>query len=254
MSVLDDLATTIAQLATGVGPSVVGIGRHTQGSGVVVGDGRVLTNAHNLRSDTVNVTFADGRAVQGRVAAIDGDGDLAVIEVDTAGAPALTWAEGDALALGRPVFGVAAGRRRGAGHVRPRVGGRPGLPWTGWPAHRRQRRARTARAALLEQCPRRRRGTAHRPQHEPDRRGLLPGPAGGCRAAGPGRRARPGRGPDPPPARRRHRPDHVARRLRRSVGWPTGPASSSVAWMRVVWPPRPASSRATSSCRPAVDR
>ena len=92
MSVLDDLATTIAQLAASVGPSVVGIGRHTRGSGVVVEDGRVLTNAHNLRSDTVNVTFADGRAVQGRVAAIDGDGDLAVIEVDTAGAPALTSA------------------------------------------------------------------------------------------------------------------------------------------------------------------
>ena len=108
MPLLDDLASTISQLAAGVGPSVVGIGRHTRGSGVVVGDGRVLTNAHNLRSDTVNVTFADGRAVQGRVAAVDGDGDLAVIEVDTAGAPALTWADDDALSLGRPVFGVAA--------------------------------------------------------------------------------------------------------------------------------------------------
>jgi len=108
MSVLDDLATTITQLASTVGPSVVGIGRHTRGSGVVVADGRVLTNAHNLRSDTVNVTFADGRAVQGRVVAIDGDGDLAVVEVDTAGTPALPWADDDALALGRPVFGVAA--------------------------------------------------------------------------------------------------------------------------------------------------
>jgi serine protease Do len=94
MSVLDDLGSTISQLAGTAGTSVVGIGRRTRGSGVVIADGKVLTNAHNLRSDTVNVTFAGGRAVQGRVAAVDGDGDLAVIEVDTAGSPPITWSDG----------------------------------------------------------------------------------------------------------------------------------------------------------------
>ncbi|MFL6207162.1 MAG: S1C family serine protease [Acidimicrobiales bacterium] len=75
-------------------PSVVRIGRAPgRGCGIVVGEDRVLTNAHNLRDRTTEVAFADGRAEQGRVAAIDPDGDLVVLEVDTAGAPALPWAD-----------------------------------------------------------------------------------------------------------------------------------------------------------------
>jgi serine protease Do len=114
MSVLDDLGSTISQLAGTAGTSVVGIGRRTRGSGVVIADGKVLTNAHNLRYDTVNVTFAGGRAVQGRVAAVDGDGDLAVIEVDTAGSPPITWSDGTDVSIGRPVFAAAATRNGGA--------------------------------------------------------------------------------------------------------------------------------------------
>ena len=76
-------------------PSVVRIGRAPgRGCGVVVADGHVLTNAHNLRDRTTQVTFADGRSEQGRVAAVDPDGDLIVLEVDTAGAPVLPWADG----------------------------------------------------------------------------------------------------------------------------------------------------------------
>ena len=32
------------------------------GPGVVIADGRVLTNAHNVRGEQVTVTFADGRS------------------------------------------------------------------------------------------------------------------------------------------------------------------------------------------------
>jgi serine protease Do len=75
-------------------PSVVRIGRAPgRGCGVVVADGHVLTNAHNLRDRTTEVTFSDGRADQGRVAAVDPDGDLVVLEVGTAGAPPLVWAD-----------------------------------------------------------------------------------------------------------------------------------------------------------------
>jgi len=59
---------------------------------IVLSNGRVLTNAHNVRSDQVTVTFADGRAAEGRLAGRDIDADLAVIEVDTGGAAALPWA------------------------------------------------------------------------------------------------------------------------------------------------------------------
>src|SRR5947209_16974617 len=92
---LKELETTIRSAAETVGPAVVGLGRGWGlGSGVVVADGRVVTNAHNVRRDEPAVTFADGRTAAGRVAAVDADHDLAVIEVDTAGAPAVEWADG----------------------------------------------------------------------------------------------------------------------------------------------------------------
>ena len=108
MSVIDELQTAIGAVSTKVGPSVVGIGSRLRGSGVILADGKVLTNAHNIRGDEVTITFADGRSVRGRVAGVDVDGDLAVVNVDTAGAAALDWADGSAVAPGSIVFGVAA--------------------------------------------------------------------------------------------------------------------------------------------------
>ena len=108
MSVLEELQSAITSVADKAGTAVVGIGSRQRGSGVVVADGRVVTNAHNVRGDEVTVTFADGRSVRGRLAGIDVDGDLAVINVDTGGARAAAWGEGDALTVGTPVFGGAA--------------------------------------------------------------------------------------------------------------------------------------------------
>jgi serine protease Do len=108
MSALDELSQSITRLAGAVAPSVVGIGSRLRGSGVVVADGQVLTNAHNLRGDEVTVTFADGRSAPGKLAGIDIDGDLAVIAIDTAGAPALAWADGDGPAIGTVIFAAAA--------------------------------------------------------------------------------------------------------------------------------------------------
>ena len=88
-NVLEELSTAVSALAAKVGPSVVGVGR--SGSGVVVGEGQVLTNAHNLHGTEVGVTFADGRRAEGRLAGVDADGDLAVVSVDTAGAAPLSW-------------------------------------------------------------------------------------------------------------------------------------------------------------------
>jgi serine protease Do len=107
MSLLDDLSSAIAAAAAAASPSVVGIGARLRGSGVVVGKDRVLTNVHNIRGEEVTVTFADGRSLRGRVAGTDLDGDLAVIDVDTAGAPALAWADAS-VAVGSVVFGLAA--------------------------------------------------------------------------------------------------------------------------------------------------
>jgi len=111
---LDEIQTGIRQVAEGAGASVVGIGqRWGVGSGVVLGDGRVLTNAHNVRGSQVTVTFADGRTAEGTVAGHDIDADLAVIDVDTGGAPALPWADGSAPGVGTPVFALSNPGGRG---------------------------------------------------------------------------------------------------------------------------------------------
>ena len=108
MSVIEELQTAVGGVAEQVGPSIVGIGRGTRGSGIVIGPGKVITNAHNIRGDEVTVTFADGRSVRGTVAGFDGEGDLAAIDVDTAGATPLEWGDGSALAVGAAVFGAGA--------------------------------------------------------------------------------------------------------------------------------------------------
>jgi S1-C subfamily serine protease len=114
MAILDEIQASIRQLAEGTGSSVVGVGqRWGVGSGIVLGGGRVLTNAHNVRGDQGAITFADGRTAEGRVAGHDMDGDLAVIEVDTGEAQALPWAAGASAGVGTPVFALANPGGRG---------------------------------------------------------------------------------------------------------------------------------------------
>ena len=115
MAVLDELSDAAAQVVTHVGPSVVRIGRGGgRGCGVVVGDGAVATNAHNLRGEETLVTFSDGRQAVATVSATDVDGDLAVLQVDTGSSPAITWST-TAPPIGTVVFVVtraAAGGER----------------------------------------------------------------------------------------------------------------------------------------------
>lgn len=119
MTLLQELSDTAATVAAQLAPSTVAIGRSSRGSGVVVAPGRVLTNAHNLRDRTTQVTFADGRVEQGRVLAADVGADLAVLEVDTGEAPGVTWAD-EVPGLGAAVFALArsaAGERLTVGFV-----------------------------------------------------------------------------------------------------------------------------------------
>jgi serine protease Do len=118
MSALEDLAAALRGVHDRAASGVVGIGRGVRGSGVVIADGRVLTTAHNLRGDEVTVTFRDGRSTRGTVRGVDGDGDLAVIDVDTSGASAVAWADGE-LGVGDVVFGLGA---TGGGPARVTVG------------------------------------------------------------------------------------------------------------------------------------
>jgi len=110
-TVAEELSRSVADVTARVTPSVVGVG--AGGSGVVVGAGLVVTNAHNLRREDVVVTFADGRRADGRPAGVDVDGDLAVVSVDTGDAPALSVA-GATVHMGDAVLALANPGGRGA--------------------------------------------------------------------------------------------------------------------------------------------
>jgi serine protease Do len=113
VTTLDDVRDRIVSLSDRVGTAVVGIGhRWAVGSGVVIGPNRVLTNAHNLRRDSVTVTFSDGRSATGTPAGIDVDGDVAVLDVDTGDVEPLPW-NAETVGIGTPVFALANPGGRG---------------------------------------------------------------------------------------------------------------------------------------------
>jgi serine protease Do len=111
-TILSQLAAETRALADRVGGGVVAVeGGWRPSSGVIAADGLVLTNAHNVHDEAVSITFADGRVAEGTVAGVDGDGDLAVIRVDTTGASAMPWGPDAGPSVGDAVFAVAAGLR-----------------------------------------------------------------------------------------------------------------------------------------------
>jgi serine protease Do len=115
MTALEELGAAIRAIAEQIGPATVGIGnRWRGGSGIVIEDGKVLTNAHNLHGDEIRVLFADGREADGSVLGADLDGDLAVIRADTSGVTAIAWADDTALELGTPVIALGNPGGRGA--------------------------------------------------------------------------------------------------------------------------------------------
>ena len=106
---LSQLEEAAGRAADRVGSATVAIGRAPRGSGVVIAADRVVTNAHNLRDRTTQVTFTD-RSDQAAVVAVDAASDLAVLEVPTQGIEPLTWADA-APGVGAAVFAVARGAR-----------------------------------------------------------------------------------------------------------------------------------------------
>jgi serine protease Do len=115
MTMVSEIQATIAGAAEQIGPSVAGLGRGWHGgSGVVIQDGFVLTAAHNLKGDEATVTFGDGRREGARLSGVDAIRDLAVLETDTAGLPAVEWApEPSTATVGTPVVALANPGGRG---------------------------------------------------------------------------------------------------------------------------------------------
>ncbi|WP_084442323.1 DegQ family serine endoprotease [Termitidicoccus mucosus] len=78
------------------------------GSGVVVSaDGYVVTNSHVVTgADVIKVSFNDGRELSAKVIGTDPKSDLAVIKVDAADLPAITFADSDQLEVGDRVLAI----------------------------------------------------------------------------------------------------------------------------------------------------
>jgi serine protease Do len=115
MEVLQQFQSAVEGIVERVGPAVVGVGGEwSLGSGVVVADGQVLTNAHNVRGDAATVTFGGGRSEPGRVVGIDPDGDVAALAVDTAGVLPVEWpSDAGSVRVGTPIFALANPGGRG---------------------------------------------------------------------------------------------------------------------------------------------
>lgn len=106
-ALLEEMGATLRETAAKVGPKVVGVGnRGGVGSGVVIGEGQILTNAHNLSGNGIKVSFHDERSTEGDVLGVDIDGDLAVIAAPTDGIEPVAWSKME-IAPGLPLIGVA---------------------------------------------------------------------------------------------------------------------------------------------------
>ena len=114
MSTIVDYQEAIEQAVARVGPAVVGFGAGWgRGSGLVVAPGRILTTAHNLRSEEVAVTFPGGRRESGRVTGVDHELDLAAVSAETGAVEPVEWdPAGAAPGIGTAViaFGNPGGR------------------------------------------------------------------------------------------------------------------------------------------------
>ena len=112
---LEEIGQALRDVADDVGPSVVGIGqRWGVGSGVLVGGGRVVTNAHNVRREEVTVTLSDGETVTGEVVGADVDRDLAVVAIPNGASAGIQWApEAASVVIGSPIYALSNPGGRG---------------------------------------------------------------------------------------------------------------------------------------------
>ncbi len=107
---LDAMSKAAQAVADKTAGTVVRVGQGRRGgSGVVVAEGRILTNAHNIHDDVTSVRTIDGRVLEATVAGVDVDGDLAVLEAKIDG-PVLPFSDAT-VSIGLPVFAVGVAHR-----------------------------------------------------------------------------------------------------------------------------------------------
>jgi S1-C subfamily serine protease len=109
---LSELSTQLAEAVETGGQAVVAVHGRPQipSSGILWQDGVVVTSDHTLKRDEdLTLTLADGRNIPATLAGRDGGTDLAVLKIESTGAPAAKVAPDASLKAGNLV--LALGRR-----------------------------------------------------------------------------------------------------------------------------------------------
>ncbi|MDU2066125.1 MAG: trypsin-like peptidase domain-containing protein [Sporomusaceae bacterium] len=115
--------TYVVQAVKSVGPAVVGITNKAYmrdnfdqkvlveqgvGSGVIFdSSGYIVTNYHVVEgAQDITVSLTDGRTLPGKVLGSDPATDLALVKVDAANLPAVTFGNSDAIQVGEPAIAI----------------------------------------------------------------------------------------------------------------------------------------------------
>ncbi|RDD53563.1 MAG: PDZ domain-containing protein [Candidatus Korarchaeota archaeon NZ13-K] len=97
--------TTVPEISLFFGPRTL----HGAGSGFIVREGLVITNAHVVaRAREISIVFSDGSSERGRLLAADPMRDLALVEINTSGFPAARLGDSDGVRVGEIVFAVGS--------------------------------------------------------------------------------------------------------------------------------------------------
>jgi serine protease Do len=99
-SVAEALRKSTVQIHTGRGRA------GSAGSGVVIGDDRVITNAHVVRRESIRVEPWNGKAAAATCLRLDRGRDLALLSAPGIDASAATLGDSQRLRAGTPVFAV----------------------------------------------------------------------------------------------------------------------------------------------------
>lgn len=119
----DNRNTFIVKAVKGVSPAVVGITNKAYmrdnfdqkvlveqgvGSGVIFdSSGYIVTNYHVVQNaQAITVSLPDNRTMDGKVLGSDPATDLAVVKVDAANLPAVTFGDSDSIMIGEPAIAI----------------------------------------------------------------------------------------------------------------------------------------------------
>src|SRR6202011_371674 len=116
---LDAYSRTVSAAAGSVSPAVVNIhvknaaaGRRGEGGGsgfIIAPDGFILTNSHVVhRAKSIDVTLPDAQSFSATPVGEDPETDLAVIRIDSARLPFLTFADSNQLCVGQIAIAIGS--------------------------------------------------------------------------------------------------------------------------------------------------